>query len=164
MTKRNRGTALIINNEYFFGCNFKNREGSNHDEDNLKKLFERLHFTPVVISNLSAEVGILCLNIMFLGCEIFKILILFLQNKIHFVPIYLISSVSTSLNVCVSHRFKYMFYEWIQKYNVMPHVLILISSAHKRGNWKGSGRRKSLERRCIYSIYNVPWFSRSGVR
>lgn len=55
-----RGHALIINNRYFVGKNMGNREGAEHDTENLKLLFEKLSFTVIVRENLTAQVFYIC--------------------------------------------------------------------------------------------------------
>lgn len=50
-----RGRAVIINNRYFTN-RLKNRDGAQHDTENLKLLFEKLSFTVIVQENLTAQV------------------------------------------------------------------------------------------------------------
>jgi len=50
-----RGHAVIINNRYFLN-RMQNREGAQHDTENLRILFEKLSFTVIVRENLTAKV------------------------------------------------------------------------------------------------------------
>lgn len=53
MRRECRGLVFLINNEHFQNCS--PRDGTNCDEENLKKLFTSLHFEVIVKKDLTAE-------------------------------------------------------------------------------------------------------------
>jgi hypothetical protein len=58
MSKKLRGRAIIINNNYFL--HQESRGGSERDVEELKRLFEGLHFTVAKHEDLEAAVSVIC--------------------------------------------------------------------------------------------------------
>jgi len=61
MFRRVRGHAVIINNKYFLQAN--TREGCDSDVEDLKKLFNAIHFEVVLHENQTAQVSSLTIVI-----------------------------------------------------------------------------------------------------
>lgn len=56
VTDGKRGRAIIISNEYFTDASLASRCGNSTDVQNLKELFELLHFTVETVTDRTAEV------------------------------------------------------------------------------------------------------------